>query len=60
MALPDDEGLLSECRSGWLTVEGDFSARLTRQEQLKHGREGMRARVPASPVPETRYELRYR
>ena len=34
MALRDDE---DECRSGWLTVERDFSARLTKPEQLKYG-----------------------
>ncbi len=37
MALQEGEELLYECKSGWLTVEEDFSARLSKPEQLQYG-----------------------
>lgn len=33
----DREALLEECRVGWISVESDFKARLTKPESLKYG-----------------------
>jgi len=38
MASSGEDQLHSDCRSGWLMVESDFSASLTKPEQLKYGR----------------------
>ena len=38
MASTGEDQLHSDCRSGWLMVESDFFASLTKPEQLKYGR----------------------
>ena len=50
------EQLLLDCRSGWLAVERDFSAPLTRQEQLTFGTRGKAA---AACRPSTNFSAFY-
>ena len=33
----DNKAVMRECRAGWLAVESDFQARLTKPELLKYG-----------------------